>query len=114
MTLTAMEISECWHGCSNCRAVYRGTDQWNFCPVCGVPLDAVTLKVMPPETRHKLAYTVNEAARLTGLSRQTITRIFEREEGVIVKSSATTTRRYRSIRIPRPVYERVMRTLKVS
>lgn len=111
-----MEIAECWHGCANCQAVYRGDDRWNFCPVCGVPLDSVTLRVEPLETRHKLAYTISDAARLTGLSRQTITRIFEREQGVIVmKRSATRSKRnYRSIRIPRPVYERVIRALKVS
>lgn len=111
-----MEDLESWHGCASCKTVYRGNDRWNFCPVCGVPLDSITLKVSPLETRHKLAYTVSEAARLTGLSRQTITRIFEREQGVIVmKRPETMARRtYRSIRIPRPVYERVIRTFKVS
>lgn len=111
-----METTEAWHGCSNCQTVYRGDSRWNFCPVCGLPLDSVTLTASPLEARHKLAYTVSEAARLTGLSRQTITRMFEREEGVIVmrRSGASSSRNYRSIRIPRPVYERVIRTLRVS
>ena len=41
-------------------------------------------------------YTVADAAKLTGLSRQIITRLFEQEPGVV-------------IRIPRRVIERVMR-----
>ena len=109
-----MESPESWHGCVHCKAVYQGNDRWNFCPVCGVPLDSITLKLSPMEARHKLAYTIREAARLTGLSRQTITRIFEREQGVIVMRHAESKRKYRSIRIPRPVYERVIRTLQVS
>ena len=110
-----METPDFWHGCANCRAVYRGDDQWNFCPVCGVPLDSITLRIGPMEARHKLAYTIKDAARLTGLSRQTVTRIFEREQGVIVVKRPKTVagRNYRSIRIPRPVYERVIRTLRV-
>ena len=81
-----------------------------------MPLDSITLRTSPLEARQKLAYTVGEAARLTGLSRQTITRIFEREQGVIVMSRAATMakRNYRSIRIPRPVYERVIRSLRIS
>lgn len=66
------------------------------------------------EARHKLAYTIKDAAKLTGLSRQTVTRIFEREQGVIVVKRPKTGRNYRSIRIPRAVYERVIRTLRVS
>ena len=108
-----MESPESWHGCVHCEAVYQGNDQWNFCPVCGVPLDSVTLKPSPLEIQHKLAYTIREAARLTGLSRQTMTRMFEREQGVIVMRRAESERKYRSIRIPRPVYERVIRTLQV-
>lgn len=48
---------------------------------------------------------------MTGFSRQTITRMFERGPGVIVvpRHSMNRKRRYRSIRIPRAVYERVLR-----
>jgi transcriptional regulator GlxA family with amidase domain len=57
------------------------------------------------------ALTVAEVANLTGLSRQTITRMFEREPGVLVigRSETMHKRGYRSIRIPRAVYERVVR-----
>jgi hypothetical protein len=61
--------------------------------------------------KDKQTYTVAEAAELTGLSRQTITRMFENEAGVIVLERAETMhkRRHRSIRIPRAVYERVIK-----
>lgn len=63
----------------------------------------------------KVAYTVREVATLTGLSPQTITRMFESEPGVLVMSRPEEKhkRRYRSIRIPRAVYERVIRGLEV-
>jgi hypothetical protein len=60
-------------------------------------------------------YTVAEVAVLTGFSRQTIIRLFEREPGVIVLKRPETMhkRSYRSIRIPHAIYERVLRKLKV-
>jgi len=63
----------------------------------------------------KSAYTVSEVAALTGLSRQTVARLFENEPGVLIVSRPETMRkrRYRTIRIPRSVYERVLRTLQV-
>jgi AraC-like DNA-binding protein len=55
-------------------------------------------------------YTVAEVAALTGLSRQTVTRMFEREKGVLIlaRPESLHKRSYRSIRIPRAVYERVV------
>jgi transcriptional regulator GlxA family with amidase domain len=64
----------------------------------------------------KLAYTCEEVAEMMGFSRQTITRMFENEPGVIVIKSPTrmNKRRYRSIRIPHAVYERVLQRLSVK
>jgi transcriptional regulator GlxA family with amidase domain len=64
----------------------------------------------------KPAYTVNEVAALTGMSRQTVTRMFESERGVIVIARPETLhkRGYRSIRIPRAIYERVVGKLAVK
>ncbi len=62
-------------------------------------------------------YTVGEVAALTGLSARTVTKLFENERGVIVYESDNVLykkRRYRTIKIPRHVYERVLRRLAVS
>lgn len=63
----------------------------------------------------KLVYTVAEVAAMMGFSHDTMTRIFEREPGVIIVPRPSTNRkqRYRSIRIPRAVYERVLRRFTV-
>jgi DNA-binding XRE family transcriptional regulator len=60
-------------------------------------------------------YTVSEVAELMGVSRQTATRLFEKEKGVIIIDRPETThkRRLRTIRIPREVYERVLHRLSV-
>jgi len=66
----------------------------------------------PPASHpKKSALTVAEVAELTGFSRQTVTRMFEDEAGVLVINRVETMhkRSYRSIRIPRTVYERVIR-----
>ncbi|HSY35007.1 MAG TPA: hypothetical protein VK814_04590 [Acidobacteriaceae bacterium] len=62
------------------------------------------------------ALTVAEVATLTGWSRQTVTRLFERERGVLVlgRPESLHKRSYRSIRIPRAVYERVLNRLAVK
>lgn len=54
-------------------------------------------------------YTVREVAELLGLSPQTVTRLFENEPGVLILNRPTriNKRRYRSLRIPHAVYERV-------
>lgn len=64
----------------------------------------------------KQIYTVNDVAGMTGFSRNTVVRLFENEHGVIVleRSGSLRKRRYRSIRIPRFVFERVLKTLSVA
>jgi AraC-like DNA-binding protein len=58
-------------------------------------------------------YSINEAATLSGLSRATITRLFESEPGVFVleRPEQLHKRKHRTIRIPRPVFDRVIRRL---
>ena len=56
--------------------------------------------------------TVSEVSKLMGLSARVITKLFETEPGVIVYEVPNPRRKrkhYRSIRIPRRVFERVMR-----
>ena len=64
----------------------------------------------------KPALTVKEVSALMGLSRQTVTRIFEDEPGTIILPAvkALHKRGQRSIRIPRAVYERVVHRLSVK
>lgn len=61
-------------------------------------------------------YTVAEVAALMGLSRQTVTRLFQHEPGVIVleRPERLHKRAYRSIRIPHVAYERVVNRLMVK
>jgi hypothetical protein len=57
-------------------------------------------------------YSVREVSRLTGYSPQTVTKLFEREPGVLVLACKKRNGKragYRTIRIPRGVYERVIR-----
>jgi hypothetical protein len=63
----------------------------------------------------KQAFTAREVAALMGFSQPTIIRMFEKEPGVLIVKRAETLRKrgYRSIRIPRAVYERVVRRLSV-
>lgn len=65
--------------------------------------------------KEKPVLTIAEVAALTGFSRQTVTRLFENESGVlkVARSETMHKRRYRSLRIPRAVYERVVRRLSV-
>jgi AraC-like DNA-binding protein len=58
----------------------------------------------------KEAYTVAEVSQKIGLSRQTVTRLFEKERGVIILERPETLRKrgYRNIRIPHAVYQRVI------
>lgn len=59
----------------------------------------------------KQVYTVAEVAELTGYSRQTVTRMFEGVRGVLVLVRPETLhkRGYRNIRIPRAVFDRVIK-----
>jgi hypothetical protein len=66
-------------------------------------------EVQPP-------YTVAEVAALTALSERTVIKIFEREKGVLIYEVPRLRKRksYRTIRIPRHVYERVIRRISVT
>lgn len=59
--------------------------------------------------------SVVEAADRMGVSRQTISRLFEHEKGVIVIGTPETKnkRQYRTIRIPVAVFDRVVRKLSL-
>lgn len=58
----------------------------------------------------KLVYTVREVAELLSLSPQTVATLFEHEPGVLILERHQPGKRaYRSIRIPRGVYERFLR-----
>lgn len=63
----------------------------------------------------KATLTVNEVAALSGFSRNTIIRMFSNERGVLILSRPEKMhkRRYRTMRIPRHVYERVINRLVV-
>jgi hypothetical protein len=64
-------------------------------------------------TRTKSTLSVNDAAELSGFSRNTIIRMFSSEKDVLVlnRPEKMHKRRYRTIRIPRHVYERVINRL---
>ena len=64
----------------------------------------------------KQTYTVKEVGLMMGLSRNTVTRLFEHEPGVIVleRPERMHKRSYRTIRIPHAVYERVVLRLAVK
>jgi hypothetical protein len=63
----------------------------------------------------KQVYTPAEVSKMMSFSQRTIIRMFEKEPGVLIvaRPEAMHKRRYRSIRIPRAVYERVVRRLDV-
>jgi predicted DNA-binding transcriptional regulator AlpA len=69
--------------------------------------DVLTLQAKP-------ALTLREVAELTGFSRQTVTRIFEDEPGVLIYERAESMHRkkHRTITVPRPVFERVIERLR--
>lgn len=61
-------------------------------------------------TEPKAVFSMNEVAALLGRSRRTVIRMFEDEPGVLIweEPEAMHKRRYRVIRIPRAVLERVI------
>lgn len=66
--------------------------------------------------REKETYTAAEVAALLGVSVWTVYRLFENEPGTLAlaRPEQTHKRGYRSIRIPRAVYERVRHRLTVK
>ena len=61
--------------------------------------------------------TVPQIARMTGRSRRTVIRWFEREPGVLIVMESPETlhkRRYRTLRVPEAVFERVMQRRGLS
>jgi len=58
----------------------------------------------------KQIFTIAECGKILGHSRQTVSRIFEKEPGVIVIERPETSRKrgYRSITVPRSVLTRVL------
>ena len=63
----------------------------------------------------KATMSVEEVAALMGLSRRSIIRLFEKERGVLIigRPESMHKRKYRTFRIPRAVYERVIGRLAV-
>lgn len=62
-------------------------------------------------------YSVSDVAKMTGFSESTITKLFEKEPGILVyeiKRKRAKRKQYRSIRIPRHVLERVIRRISVG
>ena len=61
-------------------------------------------------------YTVKEVAVLTAFSERTVIKMFENEKGVLVYEVPRLRKRasYRTIRISRHVYERVIRRISVQ
>jgi AraC-like DNA-binding protein len=55
-------------------------------------------------------YTVRDVAKLTGFTRWTVARLFEKERGVIILETSGR----RNIRIPHAVYLRVIRRITVQ
>jgi hypothetical protein len=64
----------------------------------------------------KPAYALAEVAVMTDFSRSNVIRVFERERDVLMLNRPESIRKrgYRSIRIPRAVYERVINRLTVK
>jgi AraC-like DNA-binding protein len=71
--------------------------------------EAMRRRTHPANSAHR-EYSVNEAAEVLGLSRWTVTRLFESEPGVRIYGNEKSTRkrrRQRTLRIPEYVLRRV-------
>lgn len=105
--------------CLKCQQTYTGDTLWKVCPVCVTELKQISAKRCQPVPKttadYQKVYTVDEVAEMTGFHRDTVTKLFENEPGVIILNRPTkmNKRRYRSIRIPPPVYERVVKKISV-
>ena len=62
------------------------------------------------QLQDKLAYTVSDVCELTGMSEWSVRHLFLKEPGVFVLERPATLnkRRYRSLRIPKAVYQRFL------
>jgi hypothetical protein len=77
------------------------------------------LTIPSPQTREKAGglaleqhFSPDELGQVWGLSADTVRRLFEREPGVlVVERTKTRARRYRTLRIPESVAQRVHRQL---
>lgn len=73
----------------------------------------LTMDALQPGTIVERHYSPAELAQLWGLSVETIRRLFEREQGVLIfeNPEKASERRRRTMRIPESVAERVYRRL---
>ncbi len=67
----------------------------------------------PLDRQNKQAYTLGEVSLLMGFSRATVEKLFKDEPGILKLGHDETMhkRRYNSTRVPKHVYERVVRRL---
>ena len=59
-------------------------------------------------------YTIGELVNLHNLSRDTVTRLYENEPGVVILERRNNGRRYRTIRVPNHVFLRVINRMIVK
>jgi hypothetical protein len=74
------------------------------------PIDSLASNSTPFGERH---YSVNDVAKMWSLSSDTIRGLFDHEPGVLVftDSKSRHKRRYRTLRIPQSILERVYRRM---
>jgi uncharacterized protein with PIN domain len=107
--------------CPQCGQNYWSDLFWKVCPVCDTELEQLGVKICDPRPKihpmvDKKVYNSADVARLMGFSIPTVKRMFKNEPGVILLERPTkmNKRRYCNIRIPRHVYERVLRRYVVQ
>lgn len=100
--------------CPDCKVSYtRLLSSWKFCPFCGNHSGSRGLgtgQAIKRKFQEPCALKVDEVVSMTGFSRRTVIRLFEAEKGVIIleRPEKMHKRRFRSLRIPHAVYERVV------